>query len=123
VSLLRSLFGGRPKAIPIHLASLAAFNQHVMQSDLPVIVDVWSATCAPCRQLEPVLIEVATKYQGRVRVAELSTSAEPRLLAQLAVQATPTILVFHRGKELGRMAGFRPLSWFDAMIAAEFPEA
>lgn len=123
MSFLGSLFGSRPKVLPTHLQSLADFKQRVLGSDLPVIVDVWSPTCAPCRQLEPVLIKVATKYQGRVRVAELSTAAEPTLLAYLGVQATPTILVFNRGKELGRTAGFRPLDWFDQMITTEFPEA
>jgi len=123
VSFLSSLFGTRPRLLPAHLQSLADFQKQVLGSDLPVIVDVWSPTCAPCRQLEPVLIQVATKYQGRVRVAELNTSAEPVLLAYLGVRATPTILVFHRGKELGRSAGFRPLDWFDQMIEAEFPQA
>ena len=70
----------------------------------------------------PVLIRVATKYDGRIRVAELSTDAEPRLLQKLGVRATPTILVFEHGHEVGRMAGFRPEGWFDDMIATEFPE-
>ena len=89
---------------------------------LPVIVDVWSETCAPCKKLVPVLIQVATKYQGKLRVAELSTQAEPRLLAELSVQATPMILVFDGGVEIGRMAGYRPAGWFDDMIASEFPD-
>lgn len=122
MSLLSSLFGGGPKVTPTHIETLEDFTEVVLQSPIPVIVDVWSATCAPCRQLAPVLVKVATKHQGRVRVAELATNAEPRLLAQLQVQATPTILVFRQGKELGRMVGFRPAAWFDDMIAAEFPE-
>jgi len=123
MSLLGSLFGGGPKVTPTHIATLDDFTRVVMQSPIPVIVDIWSATCAPCRQLAPVLIRVATKYRDRVRVAELDTSAEPRLLAQLRVQATPTIVVYHHGQELGRMAGFRPAEWFDDMIASEFPDA
>jgi thioredoxin-like negative regulator of GroEL len=122
MSLLGKIFGARPDVIPTHLETRDDFERHVMQSAIPVIVDVWSTTCAPCKKLEPVLIKVATKYEGKVRVAELSTQAEPQLLAKLEVRATPTILVFEGGVEIGRMAGYRPASWFDEMIATEFPD-
>lgn len=122
MSLLGKLFGARPDVLPTHLATHDDFERLVLQSKVPVIIDVWSDTCAPCKKLEPVLVKVATKYAGKLLVAELSTRAEPRLLAQLGVQATPTILVFDAGTEIGRMAGFRPLDWFDQMIATEFPE-
>lgn len=122
MSLLGRLFGARPDVIPTHLETRDDFASYVLQSDVPVIVDVWSDTCAPCKQLVPVLIKVATKYAGKLRVAELSTRAEPRLLAELGVRATPTILVYEGGVEIGRMAGYRPAAWFDEMIAAEFPD-
>jgi len=122
MSLLGKLFGARPEVIPTHLDTKDAFARYVLQSDVPVIVDVWSETCAPCRKLVPVLIKVATKYEGKLRVAELSTQAEPSLLAHLQVRATPTILVFKGGREIGRMAGYRPVAWFEDMIATEFPD-
>ncbi|MDH5670937.1 MAG: thioredoxin family protein [Myxococcales bacterium] len=108
--------------MPTHLQTREDFAREVLRSELPVIVDVWSPTCAPCKKLVPVLIRVATKHQDRVKVAELSTDAEPQLLAQLGVRATPTILVYEGGHEVGRMSGFRPAGWFDEMIEAEFPE-
>src|SRR5687768_16287322 len=122
MSLLGKLFGTRPDVVPTHLETRDDFARYVVQSDVPVIVDVWSETCAPCKQLVPVLIKVATKYAGKLRVAELSTRAEPSLLAQLGVRATPTILVYEGGVEIGRMAGYRPAAWFDEMIATEFPD-
>lgn len=122
MSFFGKLFGARPDVIPTHLETRADFEQHVLQSDVPVIVDVWSDTCAPCKKLEPVLIQVATKYEGKLRVAEVSTRAEPSLLAQLDVRATPMIIIFEGGAEIGRMAGYRPAAWFDEMIAAEFPD-
>lgn len=122
MSILKTLFGGRPKVIPTHIETWGGFVTHVLESDVPVIVDVWSTTCAPCRQLAPVLVRVATKYAGRVRVAELSTEAEAKILVHLQIRATPTILVFVHGQERGRMTGFRPEGWFDEMIEAEFPE-
>lgn len=122
MSLLAKLFGARPDVAPTHIETRDDFARQVLESDVPVIVDVWSDTCAPCKKLEPVLIKVATKYAGKLRVAEISTRAEPRLLSELDVRATPTILVFDGGVEVGRMAGYRPAAWFDDMIAAEFPE-
>jgi len=92
----------------------------LVQGELPVIVDVWSPTCAPCKKLAPVLTEVATRYGGRVAVAEVDASAaEPALLRSLRVQATPTVIIFRGGAEIGRVTGFRPPSWFDEMIAVE----
>jgi thioredoxin-like negative regulator of GroEL len=123
MSLMGKLFGSRPTVVPTHIDTRDEFVAQVLESEMPVIVDVWSSTCAPCAKLMPVLERVATKYDGRVRVVELSTEAEPQLLAQLGVRATPTILVYEGGQELGRMAGFRPEGWFDDMIATEFPQA
>lgn len=119
MGLLDRLFGG-PRVLPERVRDLDAFRKIVLESELPVIVDVWSATCAPCKKLEPVLIEVATRYAGRVKIAEIGTAdADPRLLAKIDVRATPTLLVFERGQEIGRTTGYRPAEWFDQMIAAE----
>src|SRR5262245_53695388 len=116
------LFGGGPKVMPEAVTDVAGFRRAVLESPLPVIVDVWSETCAPCRALEPVLIDIATRYEGRIRVAEINANtAEHALLARLATQATPTIVIFHRGAEVGRIVGYRPKGWFDDMIATEFP--
>lgn len=122
MSLLSKLFGGRADVIPTHLHTRDDFERVVLKSEVPVIVDVWSESCAPCKQLVPVLIQVATKYAGKLVVAELSNRAEPRLLSDLDVRATPTILVFEGGVEIGRMAGYRPAGWFDDMITTEFPD-
>lgn len=122
MGLWSSLFGPKREVLPTHIGSAVDFQREVMQSDLPVILDVWSESCAPCRQLAPVLTDVATAYEGRVRVAEVSTSGPLPVLRELGVSATPTVLVFRDGQELGRVVGYHPRSWFDEMIAAEFPE-
>jgi len=122
MGLLGSLFGGRPKVTPTSVRDLQAFGDVVLKSPVPVIVDIWSETCAPCKMLVPVLINVATKYDGRVRVVEIGTDAEPALLSRLGVRSTPTLIIYEGGQELGRQAGFRPEGWFDEMIATEFPK-
>ncbi len=120
MGLLDKLFTSRPKVVPTPVRTVADFQKHVLRSELPVIVDVWSLSCAPCRQLAPVLVRVATEHQDKVRVVEISTESEPALLARLGVRATPTVIVYDGGKEMGRVVGFKPKSWFDEMIATEF---
>jgi len=121
MGILSNLLGPSRRVTPTPVRDLDSFRQTVLDSDLPVIVDVWSESCAPCRQLVPVLVDVATRHEGRVRVVEIQADADPRLLGQLRVRATPTLIVYDQGEELGRMTGFRPASWFDEMIDTEFP--
>jgi thioredoxin-like negative regulator of GroEL len=114
------LFGGGKRVLPERVRDLPTFKKVVLKSARPVIVDVWSTSCAPCKKLEPVLIAIATRYEGRVLVAEIGINdTDPALLARIDVRATPTVLVFDRGEEIGRTTGYRPESWFDQMIAAE----
>jgi thioredoxin-like negative regulator of GroEL len=72
-----------------------------------VVLDVWSPLCAPCRQLEPIIIRLATRYRGRVKVAEINASAAPRTMRKLFVSAAPTVIYFNGGQELERVEGFR----------------
>lgn len=113
---------GRDRVSMEPVRTAAQFQTIVLDSPLPVIVDVWSQSCAPCRRLVPVLEGVAARYRERVRVVEISTEADPALLSRLRVRATPTLILFEDGEELGRTTGFRPPNWFHEMIAAEFPE-
>ena len=125
MGLLDWIFGGAgKKVVPERVRDVASYERLVLGSDRPVIVDVWSPSCAPCKKLEPVLIDVATRFADRVRVVEIGIAdAEPRLVARLGVQSTPTLIIVHRGRELGRQSGWRPASWFEQMIEAEFPIA
>lgn len=119
---LDKLFGG-PKVQPTSVRTMAQFEAEVTNAETPVIVDVWSETCVPCRKLAPILIDLATEFEGRVKVVEIDTTSEPRLLGALQVRATPTVIVFHEGQEFGRVTGLRPKSWFREMLQTEFPEA
>jgi thioredoxin-like negative regulator of GroEL len=118
---LDKIFGG-PKVHPTPVRTREQFDALVRDTELPVIVDVWSESCAPCKRLVPVLVGLATKYEGRLRVVEISTTADRGLLMDLGVRATPTIIIYDAGEEFGRVTGYRPPSWFEGMIAEEFPE-
>lgn len=104
---------------PTAITTLGQWRKIVQDGPLPVILEVWSDTCPPCRRMVPVLQKVATRYAGKVHVVTVGTGADPTLLRHLRVRATPTLVIYRSGEELGRMTGFRPVAWFEQMIAAE----
>jgi len=106
VGILDKIFGSTPKKPPVHLDD-ASFEREVMASPIPVLIDVWGSRCAPCKQLEPVIMELAGEYDGRVKVCELNAESAPRTMMRLQIQSTPTVLFFKSGKELDRVTGFR----------------
>jgi thioredoxin 1 len=106
MGLFAKLFGPRaPRVQPAHLDD-GNFIAEVLRSDVPVVVDVWSPGCGPCRMLEPVVMDLASAYQGRVKVAELNAAEAERTVARYGVLGTPTVLFFRRGREVERVVGF-----------------
>lgn len=123
MGLLSKLFASKPTVTPEHVETRKQFEQRVLRSELPVIVNIWSPTCAPCRRLAPELVATATEHAERVRVVELGTTAEPALLGWLGVRSTPTTIIYEAGEELHRFSGYRSRGWFSELIEAEFPVA
>jgi thioredoxin 1 len=104
--LLDRLFSTKPKKLPLSVND-ASFEREVLKSELPVLLDVWGPSCGPCKQLEPIIIDLAARYDGKVKVCELSSVAAPHTTVRLGIQATPTVLYFLHGEELERIHGFR----------------
>ncbi len=88
----------------------ASFAQDVMQSEVPVLVDVWAEWCAPCRALAPTVKSIAEEYGDRIRVAKIDADANPSTAAQLSVTALPTLLFVKGGKVVGQLVGNQPKS-------------
>jgi thioredoxin 2 len=85
----------------------ARFEEDVLKSSLPVLLDVWAPWCAPCRGMEPVILDLAATLSGRVRVAKLNADRNPATLGRLQIQGIPTLVVFKDGREITRMVGAR----------------
>lgn len=85
----------------------ASFDSEVLGSVLPVLLDVWAPWCVPCRGMEPVIEEVASKLAGRLRVARLLFDQNPETTNRLRIQGVPTLIVFRDGREVSRMVGVR----------------
>jgi thioredoxin len=94
---------GKPRAV-----TDATFEQEVMRSPQPVLVDFWAPWCGPCRMVEPVLEKLAREMAGRVRIAKVNVDENPRIAGQYGVQSIPTMMVVRDGQVLDRWAGALP---------------
>jgi len=95
------------------------FRREVLESDVPVVVDVWSDGCMPCRALVPTIRRLACKYEGKVKVAQLNVQRGLRAVSSLGVSGTPTVLFFKDGREVERVVGIRGQHYFEEIIQTD----
>ena len=86
----------------------ASFEEVVLKSDKPVLVDFRATWCGPCRMLGPVIEEIATEYEGRVVVGKVDVDSNQDYAAKYGVRNIPTVLVFQNGEVVGRQVGVAP---------------
>lgn len=92
------------------------FESEVLNSDKPVIVDFWAEWCAPCKQIAPVIKDLAEVYGDRVKIAKMDIDSNPNTPGQYGIRAIPTILSFKDGKVVDQLQGARPKADFEAAI-------
>jgi len=94
----------------------AAFEQEVLQSTTPVLVDYWAEWCGPCNMIAPILDEVAKEYQGRLKVAKLNIDENPMTPPKYGIRGIPTLMIFKNGNVEATKVGALSKSQLTAFI-------
>jgi thioredoxin 1 len=84
------------------------FNQAVLKSDQPILVDFWAVWCGPCRMVAPVVDEIAREQEGKLKVMKLDVDENQNTAMTYGVMSIPTLILFKNGQPVERIVGFRP---------------
>ena len=84
------------------------FDQEVLQSDLPVLIDFWAVWCAPCSMISPIVESMAQEYQGKLKVGKVNVDESSHLAVRYGIRAIPTLLLFKGGKVVEQVIGVQP---------------
>ncbi|GAA2791740.1 thioredoxin [Kribbella solani] len=101
----------------------ATFDEVVLRSDKPVLVDFWAEWCPPCHQIAPVLAQIGAERNDQLTVVKLNADEHPAIAARYRVMAMPTLILFHHGEMIWAVVGARPKARLlkeldDALLAA-----
>ena len=84
------------------------FDEEVLKSDIPVIVDFWASWCGPCMMMGPVFEKLSSDYEGKLKFAKVSTETENELAQKYQIRSIPCLKVFNNGEEVSELIGYKP---------------
>jgi thioredoxin 1 len=86
----------------------SSFEQDVLKSEIPVLVDFWAPWCGPCRMVAPVVDEIAQQYDGKLKVVKVNTDENPTVASQYGIRSIPTLMIFKGGQRVDMVVGAVP---------------
>ena len=86
----------------------ATFDSEVLDSDQPVLVDIWATWCGPCRTIAPTIEELASEYEGKAKVVKLDVDNNPQTAMKYGIRSIPSLLFFKDGRPVDQMVGVVP---------------
>jgi thioredoxin 1 len=99
--------GERVMSKPIEITD-ANFEEEVINSEVPVLIDFWAIWCGPCKVIAPVVEEIASEYEGKIKVGKLDVDHNPNSAVQYGIRSIPTLLIFNDGKVSDQLIGALP---------------
>ncbi|MCR5136052.1 MAG: thioredoxin [Oscillospiraceae bacterium] len=93
------------------------FEEEVLNSQIPVLVDFWATWCGPCKMLAPTIAKIAEEKSGQVKVCKLDVDEVPAIAAKYGIQSIPTLKVFVNGQVVKSSVGVQPKAAIEAMLA------
>ncbi len=94
----------------------ATFEEEVLNSDIPVLVDFWAPWCGPCRMVAPVVDEIANEYEGRVKVVKVNTDENSKVATDFGIRSIPTLMIFKDGQKVDILVGAVPKTKIEATL-------
>ena len=94
----------------------SAFDEEVMESEVPVLVDFWAPWCGPCRALSPVIEEISKDYEGSVKVGKVNVDENPETTMKFRIRSIPTLIVFKNGEVADQIIGAVPKSEIEKIL-------